>query len=328
MKSSRLRYVLITPARNEDAFIELTIQSVVSQTIHPTRWLVVSDGSTDRTNEIVARYARQHDWIELLEMPRRQGRDFGGKANSINAGYSSLVARQPSLAFDVVGCLDADLSFEEDYFAFLLQKFADDPSLGLAGTPFSENGETYDYRFSSVDHVSGACQLFRRECFEAIGGYVPVKGGGIDVIAVLTARSKGWRTRTFTERVSHHHRLMGSAQQTRKILADFALGQKDYRLGFHPVWEVFRSLYQMTRRPYVVGGAALFTGYFYALLHRSQRSVSRDLLKFQQQDQLQRLRKFFDREKMRLFERIKQAFRLRPACRDGCTSRDALRFRD
>jgi hypothetical protein len=121
---------------------------------------------------------------------------------------------------------------------------------------------------------------------------------------------------------------MGSAQQTRKILADFALGQKDYRLGFHPVWEVFRSLYQMTRRPYVVGGAALFTGYFYALLHRSQRSVSRDLLKFQQQDQLQRLRKFFDREKMRLFERIKQAFRLRPACRDGCRPRDALRFRD
>lgn len=293
MTSSRLQYALITPARNEDAFIELTIQSVVSQTVHPLRWLIVSDGSTDRTNEIVTRYALEHDWIELLEMPRRQGRDFGGKADSINAGYSSLVTRHPSLSFDLVGSLDADISFGKDYFAFLLQKFADNPDLGVAGTPFSENGETYDYRFSSTDHVSGACQLFRRECFEAIGGYVPIKGGGIDVIAVLTARLKGWRTRTFTERVSHHHRLMGSAQQRRKILADFALGQKDYRLGFHPVWEVFRSLYQMTRRPYVIGGAALFAGYFWAMLHRCQRSVDRELLKFQREDQMRRLRKFF-----------------------------------
>jgi glycosyltransferase involved in cell wall biosynthesis len=250
---------------------------------------VVSDGSTDGTNEIVARYARNHDWIELLQMPERHSRDFGGKADCVNAGYTHT----KHLKCDIIGSLDADISFGEDYFAFLLEKFADDPQLGIAGTPFSEEGEMYDYRFSSTEHVSGACQLFRRECFEAIGGYVPVKGGGIDVIAVLTARSKGWRTRTFTERVSHHHRLMGSAQQRRKILADFALGQKDYRLGFHPVWQVFRSLYQMTRRPYIIGGAALFAGYFWAMLHRYQRSVSRELLEFQRRDQMRRLRKFF-----------------------------------
>lgn len=289
MNKPGLQYLLITPAKNEDAFIELTIQSVVNQSVRPARWLIVSDGSTDRTNEIVARYAREHDWIELLQMPERQSRDFGGKADCVNAGY----AHTRHLNYDIIGSLDADISFGEDYFAFLLEKFADDPQLGIAGTPFSEGGDTYDYRFSSTEHVSGACQLFRRECFEAIGGYVPVKGGGIDVIAVLTARSKGWRTRTFTDRVSQHHRLMGSAQQRRKILADFALGQKDYRLGFHPVWQVFRSLYQMTRRPYVIGGAALLTGYFWAMLHRYQRSVSRELLEFQRRDQMRRLRKFF-----------------------------------
>ena len=285
MSASRLQYLLITSARNEDAFIELTIQSVISQTVRPVRWLVVSDGSTDRTNEIVTRYALEHDWIELMQMPARPSRDFGGKADCVNAGYSHLSSVLCPLtsdsAFDLIGSLDADISFEKDYFEFLLQKFASDPQLGVAGTPFSEDGETYDYRFSSTDHVSGACQLFRPECFEAIGGYVPVKGGGIDVIAVLSARSKGWRTRTFTEKLSEHHRPMGSANYKRKFLANFNLGQRAYRLGFHPLWQVFRSIYQMSRRPYVTGGCALFLGYFWAMLRRTERPISSDLVNFQ-----------------------------------------------
>jgi biofilm PGA synthesis N-glycosyltransferase PgaC len=288
MNSSGLQYLLITPAQNEEAFIELTIRSVLTQTVRPLRWLVVSDGSTDRTNEIVARYAQQHDWIELIQLPQRQSRDFGGKADCVNAGY----AHTSDLDYDLIGSLDADISFEADYFAFLLQKFAADPQLGIAGTPFREDDKTYDYRFSSTDHVSGACQLFRRKCFQEIEGYVPVKGGGIDVIAVLTARLKGWRTRTFTEKVSHHHRLMGSAQRRRKILAALAVGQKDYRLGFHPLWQVCRSIYQMSRKPYVTGGCALFLGYYWAMLRRIERPIGRELVDFQRHDQIQRLRRF------------------------------------
>jgi hypothetical protein len=253
------------------------------------RWVIINDGSTDRTGEIVEGYARKHDWIELLQMPERQSRDFASKADCVNTAYDHA----KHLPHDIVASLDADISFEQDYFAFLLQKFVDDPRLGLAGTPFSENGKTYDYRFSSTHHVSGACQLFRRECFEGIGGYTPVKGGGIDVIAVLGARMKGWRTQTFTEKRCSHHRLMGSAQERRKILVGFSAGQKDYRLGFHPVWEAFRSVYQMTRKPYILGGAAMFSGYSWAMLRRSQRSVGRELIHFQRQDQMRRLLRFF-----------------------------------
>src|ERR1041384_6214398 len=289
MSASDLRYLLITPAKNEATFIELTIGSVISQTVRPVRWVIINDGSTDRTGEIVEGYARKHDWIELLQMPERQNRDFSSKADCVNTAYDHA----KHLPHDIVASLDADISCEQDYFAFLLQKFVDDPRLGLAGTPFSENGKTYDYRFSSTHHVSGACQLFRRECFEAIGGYTPVKGGGIDVIAVLGARMKGWRTQTFTEKTCFHHRLMGSAKEPRKIVLGFSAGQKDYRLGFHPVWEVFRSVYQMTRKPYIVGGAAMFSGYSWAMLRRSQRSVSRELLQFQRRDQMHRLRRFF-----------------------------------
>jgi glycosyltransferase involved in cell wall biosynthesis len=283
-----MNYVLITPARNEEAFLELTIKSVVSQTMLPMRYVIVSDGSTDGTDEIAARYAAQYSWIDFVRMPPREARNFAGKVGSFNAGQ----ARVQDLAYDAIGSLDADITFDGEYFEFLLGKLAADERLGLVGTPFDEGAGTYDYRFSSLDHVSGACQLFRRECFEQIGGYVPLKGGGIDVVAVLSARMKGWRTRTFPEKTSVHHRPMGSANDDHKWAAQFKLGQRAYRLGFHPVWQVFRSVYQMTRRPYVLGGAALAAGYFWALLRRIERPVPLELVRFQQQDQLKRLRAF------------------------------------
>jgi glycosyltransferase involved in cell wall biosynthesis len=283
----RLTYLLVTPARNEEDFLELTIKSVVNQTIRPHRWVIVSDGSTDRTDEIVARYAAEHPWIELFRMPERTERHFAGKVGAFRAGYE----RMAGLPHDIIGSLDADLSFEPGYFEYLLEKFAADDRLGLAGTPFSEHGKTYDYRFSSVEHVSGACQLFRRQCYEDIGGYTPVKGGGIDVIAVLSARAKGWRTRTFTDMACEHHRPMGTGNDKSMFKANFKLGQRQYRLGFHPLWMTLRSFYQLTRKPYVIAGTGMLFGYFWALLSRAERPISRELVRFQQQDQMKRLKR-------------------------------------
>lgn len=293
MSSSPLTYVLVTPARNEEAFIELTLQSVVNQTIKPLRWVIVSDGSTDRTDEIVQRYAARHDWIHFMRAPDRQERHFGGKVASFTAGYACV----RDIPHDVVGSLDADLSFAPNYFDFLLKKFADNPKLGLAGTPFSEYGKTYDFRFASLEHVSGACQLFRRECYAAIGGYVPVKGGGIDVIAVLSARMKGWTTRTFPEMTCEHHRPMSSAMTQSKFRANFLLGERQYRLGFHPLWQTLRAAYQLVRKPYVVAGLGLFCGYYLAMLRREQRPITRDLVAFQQRDQMRRLRQMLFRSR-------------------------------
>lgn len=280
------RYVLVTPARNEASFIELTIKSVVAQTIRPARWVIVSDGSTDGTDDIVSKYAAAHEWIELVRMPERRERHFAGKVHAFNAGY----ARLKELNYDVIGSLDADISFDEEYFSFLLGKLAGEPALGLVGTPFKDRS-TYDYRFVSIEHVSGACQLFRRECFEDIGGYVPVRSGGVDHIAVITARMKGWRTRTFTEKVCLHHRQIGSAQH-HTLMAKFSDGGLDYLLGGHPVWELFRTAYQMTKRPFIVGGLMLLTGYVSAFLRRAKRPVSRELVEFRRREQMQRLRTF------------------------------------
>lgn len=289
-------YAIVTPARNEARSIEMTIESVVAQTVRPLRWVIVSDGSTDDTDAIVTRYAQRYDWIELVRMPERRERHFAGKVYAFNAGLERL----KNLPYEVVASLDADITFEEDYFAFLLEKLAADASLGLVGTPFRENtsSDVYDYRFVSIEHVSGACQVFRRECFEAIGGYVPVKGGAIDNIAVITARMKGWKTRTFTEKTCLHHREMGTAQ-VGLVHARFKFGAKDYAIGNHPAWELFRSVYQMSRRPFIVGGLALGAGYFWAFARRVQRPVSSELMAFHRGEQLQRLRKMFFRKRVR-----------------------------
>jgi glycosyltransferase involved in cell wall biosynthesis len=289
-RKSSLRYVLITPAKDEAAFIEQTLKSVISQTVRPLKWVIVSDGSTDGTDEIVKRYAAEHEWIELLRMPERGERDFAGKVGAFNAGY----ARIEALSFDVVGNLDADISFDPDYFAFLLDRFKSMPDLGVAGTPFVEDGFKYDYNFVNIDHVSGACQLFRAECFRDIGGYKPIKGGGIDWVAVTTARMMGWRTGTFTEKTCLHHRLTGTGKD-RLFTARFKVGQKDYFLGGHPLFEIFRAAYQMTLRPYVIGGLCILAGYLWASFNRFERRIQPELIHFRRREQMQQLRRVLRR---------------------------------
>src|SRR5438034_3613370 len=123
-------YVLITPARNEEAFIEKTIEAVTRQTVLPIRWVIVDDGSTDGTAEVVRRRVARYPWIEMLQMPPHHQRSFAGKVYAFNAGYQ----RVKPLAYEVIGNLDADISFDHDYCEFLLSQFRDDARLGVAGT--------------------------------------------------------------------------------------------------------------------------------------------------------------------------------------------------
>jgi glycosyltransferase involved in cell wall biosynthesis len=282
-------YVIVTPARNEAQFIEATIKSVVAQTVLPLKWLIVSDGSTDGTDDIVRKYTTKYSWIELVRMPERRERHFAGKVHAFDAGYETI----GDLKYQVIVSLDGDISFGEDYFSYLLHKIGDDPALGLVGTPFKEgSNSTYDYRFVNIEHVSGACQVFHRSCFEEIGGYTPVKAGCIDHIAVVSARMKGWKTRTFTDHVCFHHRDMGTAQQN-ILIARFKNGRKDYSIGNHPIWEVSRVVYQMSRRPLILGGMMLACGYVWAMLRREQRPVSTEVMTFVRREQMARLKRFF-----------------------------------
>ena len=284
-------YVLITPARNEAKFIEQTIRSVIAQTVRPAVWVIVSDGSTDGTDEIVLRYAAANPWMELLRMPERKERHFAGKVNAFDAGY----ARAKQVPHGFLASLDADITFDARYFEYLLGQLAEDERLGLVGTPFQDGpNPIYDYRFVNIEHVSGACQLFRRECFEQIGGYRAIKGGGIDYFAVISARMHGWKTRTFTDMQCVHHREMGTAQHG-VLTSRFKYGLKDYAFGNHPLWEIARTLYQFTRRPFLLGGSAVLCGYVWAACQRKQRVVTEEMVAFTRREQILRLQRFVRR---------------------------------
>lgn len=281
-----LEYVLITPARNEVDLIEKTIQSVIAQTVPPKRWVIVSDGSTDGTDEIVKKYMDGRKWLELVRLPERKERNFAAKVQAFTAGYECV----KDLSFDVIGNIDADISFDNDFFAYLLEKFEEMPNLGVAGTHYIEGSfHSYTDSYINVYHVNGQCQLFRRACFEDIGGYVPIKGGGIDWVAVTTARMKGWTTYSFADRTFYHHRKMGTAGSN-ELMSRFNYGKKDYFLGGHPLWELFRGAFQAVKKPYLLGGMALLLGYFWCWVTGFERPVSEELIKFHRQEQLGRLR--------------------------------------
>ncbi len=200
-----------------------------------------------------------------------------------------------SLPLTSLGNLDADVSFEPDHFEYLIEKMQENPELGVAGAPFREGNFQYDYRFTNIENVWGGCQLFRRGCFDEIGGYMPLKGGCIDHVAVLSARMHGWQTRTFTEKVCLHHRQMGTAMQG-ALKARFKTGVKDYTVGNHPLWELVRATYQMRNRPFVIGGLALGSGYAWSLVRRAEVPLSSDLVAFVRREQMNRLKKFFGRK--------------------------------
>jgi glycosyltransferase involved in cell wall biosynthesis len=281
-----MSYVLITAARNEERNIERTLKCVIAQTLLPLRWVILDDGSTDRTPEIITAYAAQHPWIIFIRRPLRADRSFAGKANAVNAGLEMV----KNLPFEVMGNLDADVSFEPDYMAFVVGKFANDPKLGVAGTPFTEDG--YDSTrdsFEGESYIAGPCQLFRYRCFQDIGGYVANRAGGVDWIAVMTARMKGWTVRAYPEKRFHHHRTMGTAERG-ALSALFSYGEKDYYLGGSPIWQLFRVTYRMAKKPYIGGGLALFFGYSWAALRRMKRPVSPELMRFHRADQMRKLK--------------------------------------
>jgi hypothetical protein len=191
--------------------------------------------------------------------------------------------------FDVIGNLDADVSFPDDYFEFLLRKFDEDPQLGMAGTSYREGSFcSTQSRFADLTHVPGQCQVFRRPCFEAIGTYLPAKEGGIDTIAVMMAKAAGWKTRTFVEKTFFHNRTMG-AWAGNSLRASFHAGQRDYLLGNHLLWQTARAVHIATQKPFLLGAMLNWLGYVAGVVSLRKKNMPTNCVQLRRREQMQRL---------------------------------------
>jgi glycosyltransferase involved in cell wall biosynthesis len=260
----------------------------VNQTVLPEKWVIVSDGSADGTNEIINEFASEFSFITPVFLQREGQRDFGSKVRAINHGLKLL----NDVDYEYIGNLDADIAFNSNYFVYLVERLDSDPELGLVG------GAIHDYyngRFHRVIHypgsVAGAVQFFRRQCFEQIGGYSEVEVGGIDLVADVTTRMLGWKVRTFSELVVLHHRRQGTSGQG-IMKARFRDGFKEYCLGHHPVFQLAKCLRRVSEWPYILSSGARISGYIHAafVMHGKDRPVSKEFVLYLRKEQIKRLR--------------------------------------
>ena len=254
------RFVLLTAAKNEEQYIEYAIRSVVRQTIHPLAWFIVDDGSTDRTAEIIRDYAKVFPCVRLVSRECGQERSFGAQYRAINMAY----ALAQELNFDFIGVQDADIEVESDgYYEGLLAVFARDARLGVAGGYiFERKGEQWRRRHAnSPDAVAGGIQMFRRACFDQIGGYSPLLFGGEDWLAQIDAKRAGWMVSALPDLAAHHFRPTSSADGRLKGL--FRLGMMDASFGSYPVFEVLKCARRLRERPILLASFVRLFGYLW-----------------------------------------------------------------
>jgi poly-beta-1,6-N-acetyl-D-glucosamine synthase len=278
-------YVLMTAAYNEEVYIEKTLQSVIAQTIRPERWVIVSDSSVDRTDEIVQSYADKHDFIRFLRVTKTAGHNFRSKVVALHKGARLL----DGATYDFIGNIDADLSLEPFYFEQLLNRFRQYPDLGVVGGfVYEDDGNGFKSRwFNSVNDVSHAAQLVRRQCYEAIDGYAVLKYGGEDWYAQTRAKMKGWKVESLPNMKIFHHRHTGGASHP--LRNAFRQGRMDYSLGSSPIFEVVKCLRRFREKPYLIASVTRIAGFSWSHICIESRAVPDDVAAFLQREQKNRL---------------------------------------
>jgi GT2 family glycosyltransferase len=283
------RYVLISAARNEVAYIEKTIQSVISQSILPAKWVIVSDGSTDGTDEIILKYADKYKLIHFVKRESNgQDQGFASKVYAVREASSHL----NGVEYAFIGNLDADVTFDIHYIENIISKFSKNERLGITGGfIYEQNGGKFKSRpTNTTSSVAGAIQMFRRECFEEIGGLTPAKLGGEDWIAEIMARMRGWDVEAFPEYEVYHHK---SSTATRGMLRErIRQGAVDYSLGSYPFFEIIKCMRRIKEKPYFVGAFVRMSSYFWHCCRREDRAISDKIVDFLRKEQLARLKSY------------------------------------
>ncbi len=269
MVKAHKRYIVISPVRDEEAFLPRSIEAVCGQTVTPTEYILVDDGSTDRTAEIIKDAASRHPWIRYVGRSNRGGRSVGpGVIEAFYDGYRTI----ESADYEFICKMDGDLTIGPRYFETLFAKFEQDPRLGSAsGKLYLDvgDGKLVEERIAD-ESVLGGMLCYRRECFDRIGGFV--RQVMWDGIAFHRCRMEGFRTRSFTDPELRilDHRIMGSSQGS-IYRGRLRWGWGQYFMGTHPLYMLAIGAYRAAERPFVVGGALIVLGYLKGWITSTRR---------------------------------------------------------
>jgi poly-beta-1,6-N-acetyl-D-glucosamine synthase len=277
------KYVIITPVRDEERFIESTIRCVVSQTNQPAQWIIVDDGSRDLTGSIIDRYASQFPWIRVRHRKDRGFRKSGsGVMEAFQDGYKSLTSRK----WDFLVKLDGDLSFDDDYFERLFARFHANPRLGISGgTVYHIVNGVKQIEDGPRFHVRGATKVYRQECWEAIGGLHEAPGW--DTVDEVHANMLGWMTESYPDIQVVHHRFTGTAESLWKDMVKG--GRACYFSGYHPIFMTAKCIYRLAHPPYIIGSLGMIWGFVTGYLKRLPRVENPPLMRYLRDQQLARL---------------------------------------
>ena len=277
-----VKYCMITPVRDEEECIAATIESVLRQTIRPTEWIIVDDGSTDATRTILDGYAREHSWIQILHRSDRGRRSTGGGIEAFIDAYSSLQSRD----WEFLVNLDGDLTFDPEYFESCFRHFHRVPQLGIGGgTIYTREGEHFQEETAPCFHVRGATKIYRRECWENLGGLVCSLGW--DTIDEIKANQLGWRTQSFRDVQLRHHRLTGAAWGAWGNAVND--GEADYLVGYHPLFFWLKCIRHIFESPYLLRSLGIAYGFLRCLARRTPQITDGELKAYLRRQQLRRL---------------------------------------
>jgi poly-beta-1,6-N-acetyl-D-glucosamine synthase len=283
VSKSTTNYVVVSPVRDEEAYIRFTLECMVQQTVPPREWVIVNDGSTDKTGTVIDEYALKFPWIRVVHRVNRGFRKAGGGVvDAFNEGYQTLQFQE----WEFLVKLDGDLSFEPDYFEKCFANFEREPTLGVGGGVICHDVEgTKTPEHCPAFHVRGATKIYKRGCWEAIGGFWPAPGW--DTMDEVKASMLGWKTKSFPDLHILHHRYTGTAEGLWAGLVKN--GRANYICGYHPLFMISKCLFRLVRKPYLVGSTALFYGFISGYIKKIPQVNDPKTITYLRRQQLGRL---------------------------------------
>lgn len=282
-------YVIITPAYNEAEYIERTIKGVLAQSVLPSKWIIVDDGSTDNTADIIKHYTKSCDFLEYCLRTREEGQSYyGSNVYAIHKGYQIV----KDFNYTFLAILDADMELCDNYYEEIFSRFIMNPEMGIAtGTYVEEVNGFLTEAIIDRRSTPKALQVFRRECYEKIGGYIPFKFGGEDSCAEIMARMYGWQTWSYPEIKAYHQKTVGTGDGRSILCGRFRQGMTDYSLGTHPLFMLLKCFRRsIIEKPYICSALARLCGYILGYIKREPRQIPEQAKRYVRKEQLKRLR--------------------------------------